>query len=193
MDEGEGGRPPVCAGIPHGKEVKAPGFPQVREAVAPMKEQVIACLAERGVRLSDVAHLVLQFWEPKVPDLTLAECEESVEHVIAKRETQYALLTGIALDALAERGLLPQPLQDAVASDEPLFGVDEVLALAVTNLYGSVGLLGFGYLDKLKPGILGRLNRAKGGQVHTFLDDLIAAIAAAAGARIAHQRLGGPA
>lgn len=155
----------------------------------PMREQVIALLAERGVRLSDVAELVLHFHKPTVPNLTLAECEESVEQVISKRETQYALLTGIALDALAERGLLPQPLQDAVAGDEPLYGIDEVLALSITNLYGSVGLLGFGYLDKLKPGILGRLNRAKDGQVHTFLDDLIAAIAAAAGARIAHQRL----
>lgn len=155
-----------------------------------MKEQVIACLAERGVRLTDVAHLVLQFWESKVPGLTLAECEESVEHVMAKREAQYALMTGIALDVLAEQGMLPQPLQDAVATDEPLFGIDEVLALAVTNLYGSVGLRGFGYLDKLKPGILGRLNRVKGGRVHTFLDDLVAAIAAAAGARIAHQRIG---
>ena len=73
---------------------------------------------------------------------------------------------------------------------EAIHSIDEVLALAVTNLYGSVGLRGFGYLDKLKPGILGRLNRVKGGRVHTFLDDLVAAIAAAAGARIAHQRIG---
>jgi len=101
---------------------------------------------------------------------------------------QHAVLTGIALDILAEKDLLPEPLLSIVKRDEPLYGVDEILALAVTNVYGSVGLTSFGYLDKRKLGVIKRLNSHEQGRVHTFLDDMVAAVAAAAAARIAHQR-----
>lgn len=50
-----------------------------------------------------------------------------------------------------------------------------------------IGLTGFGYLDKIKLGIIGKLNDDEQG-IHVFLDDLVAGIAAAASARIAHRR-----
>jgi phosphatidylglycerophosphatase A len=105
---------------------------------------------------------------------------------LAKREVQYALYTGIALDKLAEQKLLPEPLQKILETDEPLYGVDEILALSITNVYGSIGLTSFGYLDKEKIGIIANLNNKKNG-VHVFLDDLVAGVAAAASARIAHR------
>jgi len=145
-------------------------------------------LTERGVSLDDIAEIVRTIQAPYFDDLGLDECRESVEAVMDKREVQHALLTGIALDALAEHRLLPEPLLGILRADDGLYGVDEVLALSVTNLYGSIGLTNFGYLDKQKIGILGRLDSEKGGRVHTFLDDLVASIAAAAAARIAHQR-----
>jgi len=46
----------------------------------------------------------------------------------------------------------------------------------------------YGYIDRVKPGILGRLNNREDGQIHTFLDDLVGAIAAAAAARLSHSR-----
>jgi phosphatidylglycerophosphatase A len=96
-------------------------------------------------------------------------------------------LTGIALDKLAENDQLPNPLLDILKKDEPLYGIDEILALSITNVYGSIGLTNFGYLDKEKTGILKKLNNKNNG-VHTFLDDLVAGIAAAASARIAHSK-----
>jgi phosphatidylglycerophosphatase A len=71
-------------------------------------------------------------------------------------------------------------------ADESLYGVDETLAMGITNVYGMIGLTSFGYLDKVKPGIIRKLNE-KGKHIHVFLDDLIAGLAAAASARIAHQ------
>ncbi len=44
----------------------------------------------------------------------------------------------------------------------------------------------FGYLDKQKIGIIKELD-CKGSKVNTFLDDLIASIAANASSRIAHH------
>jgi phosphatidylglycerophosphatase A len=147
---------------------------------------MIDALAARGVTLESVAQIVLQLQKPYNSKLTEEDCLKSVLAVLEKREVQYVLMTGIALDDLAERKLLPEPLQSIMEQDEPLFGVDETLAMGITHVYGMIGLTSFGYLDKVKPGIIQELNRRSRG-IHVFLDDLIAGLAAAASARIAHQ------
>ncbi|HBK84734.1 MAG TPA: phosphatidylglycerophosphatase A [Firmicutes bacterium] len=151
-----------------------------------MKQLVIKLMAERGVSLADVADLVYALQRPFYPALLLEQCTRSIENVLEKREVQFAFLTGITLDVLAEQGRLPEPLQTIIASDEPLYGIDEVLALGITNVYGTIGLTNFGYLDKTKLGILSVINDAPQA-VHTFLDDLVAGLAAAASARLAHN------
>jgi phosphatidylglycerophosphatase A len=65
--------------------------------------------------------------------------------------------------------------------------VDEVLALSIVNVYGSIGFTNYGYVDKIKPGILAHLNDKSTGKCHTFLDDIVGAIAAAASSRLAHR------
>lgn len=151
-------------------------------------ESTVQLLERRGVTLIEIARVVLEIQYQYYPELTLEECLAGVEAVLRKREVQHAVLTGISLDMLAEQQQLPEPLQTIIARDDFLFGVDEILALSITNVYGSIGLTNFGYLDKTKPLIIGQLNNKKTGQCHTFLDDLVAAIAAAAASRIAHSR-----
>lgn len=155
-----------------------------------MKELVIRKLAERGVSIESIAEIVFQLQYTYFPQLTFEDCFEAVHIVLRKREVQYALLTGLALDTIAEQGLLEEPLLGIIQKDEPLYGIDEILALAITNVYGSIGLTSFGYLDKIKLGIIGDLNDGKFKNVNTFADDLVAAIAAAASARIAHSSQG---
>lgn len=152
-----------------------------------VKEAALNLLKQRGVELEDIAQLTYFLQEKYVPDLTIEQCVESVRHVLQKREVQNAIITGIELDILAEKRLLSYPLQDILQSDEGLYGVDEILALSILNLYGSIGYTNYGYIDKLKHGILERLNDKSTGEVHTFLDDLVGAIAAAASSRIAHR------
>lgn len=137
--------------------------------------------------LDSIASLVVQLQLPYNSRLSLEECRRSVEKVLAKREVQNAIITGIVLDMYAEAGKLPEPLQSIISRDDPLYGIDEVLALSITNIYGSIGFTNFGYLDKVKTGILEKIDTKKEGVVNTFLDDLVAAIAAAAAARLAHQ------
>ena len=114
-------------------------------------------------------------------------CIESVEGVLRKRELQHAILVGIELDELAEQGKLSAPLQQIVESDEGLFGVDETIALGAVFTYGSIAVTTFGHLDKNKIGIINELDTVKGKAIHTFLDDLVASIAACASSRIAHR------
>ncbi|MFZ5754443.1 MAG: phosphatidylglycerophosphatase A [Bacillota bacterium] len=152
-----------------------------------MKKETLKQLVQRGVMVGDIAEIVKWLQEPYFPDLQLAECVEAVEAVLNKREVQHAVLTGIALDMLTEQKLVPQPLAGIIEEDQGLYGIDEVLAMGITNVYGTIGITSFGYLDKMKTGIIGRLHNGKEGRVNTFLDDLVAAIAAAAAAKIAHN------
>lgn len=144
-------------------------------------------LNERGVTIEDIALIVQKLQEKYHPDLSLAVCVENVEKVLNKREIVHAVLTGIALDQLAEKKLLPEPLQYLVETDEPLYGIDEIIPLSIVNVYGSIGLTNFGYLDKEKFGIIKELDDCPDDEVHTFLDDIVAALAAAAASRIAHS------
>ncbi|GAX89035.1 phosphatidylglycerophosphatase A family protein [Effusibacillus lacus] len=152
-----------------------------------VKEAALNALKQRGITLEDIAELTFFLQESYIPNLTMDRCVESVEQVLEKRDVQNALLTGIELDRLAEKGEMSSPLQEIIKADEGLYGVDEILALSILNLYGSIGYTNYGYIDKLKYGILAKLNDKSSGQVHTFLDDLIGAVAAAAAARLAHR------
>lgn len=147
-------------------------------------------LQERGVEIQDIAELVYFLQEKYHPDLKMETCINNVERVLSKREVQNAILTGIQLDILAEKKQLQEPLQHVIEIDEGLYGVDEVLALSIVNVYGSIGFTNFGYIDKLKPGILKTLNDKSTGKCHTFLDDIVGAIAAAASSRLAHRASG---
>lgn len=60
-------------------------------------------LQERGVTIQDIADLVFFLQEKYHPGLDMTECIHNVERVIAKREVQNAILTGVELDVLAEQ------------------------------------------------------------------------------------------
>ncbi|TLS37779.1 phosphatidylglycerophosphatase A family protein [Pseudalkalibacillus caeni] len=146
-----------------------------------------ALLEERGVTISDIADIVYMMQAPYVDELGMDDCIDSVEAVLEKREIQHALLVGIELDKLAEQNKLSEPLQSIVEMDEGLFGVDETIALGAVFGYGSIAVTTFGHLDKKKVGIIEKLDTKVGDGIHTFLDDLIATIAANASSRLAHR------
>jgi len=145
-------------------------------------------LEQRGVTREDMAELVHFLQKDYFPGLTPEMCIVHIDAVLSKREVQNAVLTGIQLDILAEEGKLMAPLQAMIQNDESLYGCDEILALSIVNVYGSIGFTNFGYIDKVKPGILVKLNTKNGKDVHTFLDDIVGAIAASAASRMAHRR-----
>lgn len=144
---------------------------------------------QRGVEVSEIADITYNLQKKYLPQLTMEICIEHVKKVIMKREVQNAILTGMELDILAEQGKLSEPLSSLLMSDYGLYGIDEILALSIVNVYGSIGFTNFGYVDKIKPGIMGKLDNktAHKGQCNTFLDDIVGAIAAAAASSIAHK------
>lgn len=152
-----------------------------------LAERSKTVLSERGVEIKDIADIVLVLQKPYQEDLTIERCISTVESVLEKREVSYAILTGLELDKAAENGTLDEPLLSIIKNDDALYGLDEIIPLSIVNLYGSIGFTNFGYLDKLKPGIIGELDSVKDNTVNTFMDDLVCAIAAASAARLAHS------
>ncbi|WP_200791949.1 phosphatidylglycerophosphatase A family protein [Caloranaerobacter azorensis] len=145
-------------------------------------------LKERGVTIEDMANLVYEL-QKDYADISIETAIFNIEKVLSKREVQNAILTGIQLDILAEKNLLKEPLLSMIKKDEPLYGIDEILALSITNVYGSIGFTNYGYIDKMKFGIIGKLDKLgkTTDRVNTFLDDLVGGIVAAACARITHS------
>lgn len=94
-------------------------------------------------------------------------CTENVES-FRKREVLQCVLTGIAIDKACDKKLFDDPIQKIIESDEGLYGIDEVLALSIINVYGSIGFTNFGYLDKEKIGIIKELDVEKTDCVNTF-------------------------
>ena len=152
-----------------------------------MKQLCIDLLKKRNVELEDIAECTYILLEKYIDGLTKEICLEAVDSVLGKREVQNAIMTGIFVDEAAEKGLVDEPLSSKLLSDDGLYGIDEVLAYGICNLYGSIALTNFGHIDKVKPLIVGKLN-SKGEHCNTFLDDIVGAIAASAASRLAHNQ-----
>ncbi|MDD3822106.1 MAG: phosphatidylglycerophosphatase A [Bacilli bacterium] len=156
-----------------------------------LHQLTINTLKERGVTIESIAEIVYDLQKDYTDNLTIEYCQETILSVLKKREVIYAILVGIALDKGAEQGLFTKEINEVILDDNSLFGIDEILALSIINVYGSIALTNFGYVDKIKPFIIGKLNRLgeQKKQCTTFLDDLVAAIAAASASKMAHDRL----
>lgn len=146
-------------------------------------------LAERGVKIEQIAEVAYKQQSRYNSAIKLEDCVKSVEKILSLRDTFHILLIGVELDKLAEQGKLSSPLNDILVADLGMFGVDEILGLEIAGNYGVIGRTNFGDIDVNKPGIVNDLNETgkKGVVCHTFLDDIVGAIAAAASTRVAQE------
>ena len=97
-------------------------------------ELTVKRLEDFGIELVEIAKLVQELQGDYIVDLSLERCLESVESVVRKRESIHAILTGLALDDLANEGKLPEPLLSIIRDDEGLYGIDEILTLSLIHI-----------------------------------------------------------
>jgi phosphatidylglycerophosphatase A len=144
-------------------------------------------LLKRGVTLESIAEISFKQQAKYTENITRELCLESVEKILSLRDVFHHVQLACEIDRLAEEGLFQGPIQDIIYEDLGLFGIDETMGLAVAGLYGTIGQTNFGDIDVNKHGIVKRLNDAgkEDGICHTFLDDIVGAIAAAASTRVA--------
>ena len=144
-------------------------------------------LLKRGVSIDAIAEISYMQQSKYSEDVSRDICVESVEKILSLRDVFHHVQLAAELDRLAEDGKFQGPIQDIIMEDLGMFGVDETLGLDVAGLYGTIGQTNFGDIDVNKHGIVQRLNDAgkEEGICHTFLDDIVGAIAAAASTRVA--------
>lgn len=133
-----------------------------------------------------IAEVIYGLQHRFLPDVTVAQFEAEVVNLMHKREFLNNAMVGLALDKLAEQNQLPEPLNAIIRNDVGVFGVDETISLGIAQLSGSIGITNYGYLDRLKPGIIGRLDNSDE-HVDTFIDDLVGALASAVAGKMAHR------
>ena len=152
-----------------------------------MTRLCVEALKSRGVLVDDIAEIAYKQQGKYTPNIKFETCRESVLKILSLRDIFHHVLLSVELDKMAEKKLFEGPIQDIIEQDLGLFGVDEVLGLDVARLYGVIGMTNFGDIDVNKHGIVSKLNEdgKKEGVVHTFLDDIVGAIAAAASTRVA--------
>ena len=152
-----------------------------------MKRLNIEKLESRGVTVSEIAEIAYNQQLRYNKNIDINECILSVEKILSLRDTFHLLQLGAEIDRLAEEGMFSGPIQDIIFNDLGVFGVDEIFGLDIARLYGAIGQTNFGDIDVNKPGIVKKLNEdGKPGKpsCHTFLDDIVGAIAAAAATRV---------
>lgn len=144
-------------------------------------------LLRRGVKIEEIAEISYKQQSKYSDDVSMDLCIESVEKILSLRDVFHHVQLACEIDRLAEEKLLQGPIQDIIYEDLGLFGIDETMGLDVAGLYGTIGQTNFGDIDVNKHGVVKRLNDdgKKSGKCHTFLDDIVGAIAAAASTRVA--------
>lgn len=147
---------------------------------------VVKTLQERGVSLDDLAQMAYDLQSQFLPNLTIDECYENLIQVLHKRELLNNAMVALELDRLCEEGKIKEPLESIIKNDAGVFGVDEALAIQIAEIYGTIGVTNFGYMDRVKNGIIRKYDRDPK-HVNTFIDDLLGAIVAALCGKLAHK------
>lgn len=143
-------------------------------------------LLERGVSVEAIAEIAYRQQARYNSEISMKVCIESVEKILSYRDIFHLVQLSIEIDRMTEEGLFKSPIQDIMRADLGMFGVDEIFGLNIASMYGTIGQTNFGDIDVNKPGIVKKLNdEGKGVHCHTFLDDVVGALGAAASTRVA--------
>jgi len=147
-------------------------------------------LLSRGVSINDIALIAFNQQARYNKNIEMRVCIESVEKILTFRDIFHHIQLAAEIDRMTEEGMFRGPIQDILRYDLGVFGIDEVMGLDIARLYGAIGQTNFGDIDVNKPGIVAKLNNDgkqtnASGKCHTFMDDIVGALAAAASTRVA--------
>ncbi len=153
-----------------------------------MLEMNIQTLKERTVTVEEIAEVAFRQQSKWSDTISLKECVDSVEKILSLRDTFHILQLGAEIDRLTDEKIFKGPIYEILKQDLGMFGIDELFGLEIAGLYGTIGKTNFGDIDVNKPLVIDRLNeegKHEGGMCHTFMDDIVGALAAAASTRVA--------
>ncbi len=152
-----------------------------------MLEMNIKTLKDRTVEVEEIVEVAFRQQARWNPEISRVEVQDSVDKILSLRDVFHLLQLGAEIDRLTDEHLIKGPIYDILKADLGMFGIDELFGLELAGLYGTIGKTNFGDIDVNKPLVVDRLNEdgKHGGMCHTFMDDIVGAIAAAASTRVA--------
>lgn len=153
-----------------------------------MLKMNVETLKERTITVEEIAEVAFRQQSKWSKTISMKECIDSVEKILSLRDTFHILQLGAEIDRLTDEGMFKGPIQEILQTDLGMFGIDELFGLELAGLYGTIGKTNFGDIDVNKPLVVDRLNgegKQDGGMCHTFMDDIVGALAAAASTRVA--------
>lgn len=155
-----------------------------------MLQMNIKTLKERTVTVEEIAEIAYRQQKKWTDDISRKDCIDSVEKILSLRDVFHIVQLGAEIDRLAEEKMFKGPILDVLLQDLGMFGIDELFGLELAGMYGTIGKTNFGDIDVNKPLAVDRLNgdgKDENKMCHTFLDDIVGAIAAAASTRVAQM------
>lgn len=157
-----------------------------------MFNYVLNYFDELGIDLDEIAKQAVEHQKKYLPNLKVEDGHKRIYAILHKREVLNNLMTAIALDELANKKMLPEPLQSVVNRDAGVYGVDEALAIATSQLFGTISTTNYGSLDVNKSKVAKHLDdlQKSGKKITVFLDDQISALQAAVESSLAHKHEG---
>lgn len=111
---------------------------------------------------------------------------KAIQNQLHKHDVMSCIMTGLALDRLAEQHKLPEPLQTIIENDLPLYSTDELISISLTQMYSGIAVTNYGARDVHKHALAKRIDDSTE-HVNCFLDDIISAIIAGAEAAVANK------
>lgn len=148
----------------------------------------IETLKERTVTVEEIAEVAFRQQSKWSKEISMQQCIDSVEKILSYRDSFHIIQLGAEIDRLTDENMFKGPMQEILKTDLGMFGIDELFGLELAGMYGTIGKTNFGDIDVNKPLVIDRLNgegKHDGGMCHTFMDDIVGAIAAAASTRVA--------
>ena len=155
-----------------------------------MLKMNVQTLLERTVTVEEIAEIAYRQQKKWTDEISIKDCIDSVEKILSLRDVFHIVQLGAEIDRLAEEKMFKGPILDLLLQDLGMLGIDELFGLELAGMYGTIGKTNFGDIDVNKPLTVERLNgdgKEGKGMCHTFLDDIVGAIAAAASTRVAQM------
>jgi phosphatidylglycerophosphatase A len=155
-----------------------------------MLEMNIKTLQERTVSVEEIAEIAYNQQKKWSDNISMRDCIDSVEKILSLRDVFHIVQLGAEIDRLADEKAFKGPILDVLLQDLGMFGIDELFGLELAGMYGTIGKTNFGDIDVNKPLAVDRLNgdgKTEHGMCHTFMDDIVGALAAAASTRVAQM------
>ena len=141
--------------------------------------------ADHGITLKEMAIEAKRDQDEHHVEADVEDYIKAIENLLHKHDTMSIILSGLVLDQSAEKKMLPEPLQTIIENDLPLYSVDELLSIGLTEMYGGIAVTNYGFRDVKKRRLAKRVDESKD-HVNCFLDDFVSAIIACAEAIVAH-------